>query len=84
MSYLYMRECTKEVTKSELQRNKRSQSASVCELYRSQDKLYRSHSKGNGRYTAYVMQEAGGSTAEWYSGRRLREVVRTSPDQCRR
>jgi hypothetical protein len=90
MSYLYMRECTKEVTKSELQRNKRSQSASVCELYRSQDKLYRSqdklyrsHSKGNGRYTAYVMQEAGGSTAEWYSGRRLREVVRTSLDQCR-
>jgi hypothetical protein len=42
MSYLYMRECTKEMTKSELQRNKQSQSASVCESYRSQDRSYRS------------------------------------------
>jgi hypothetical protein len=71
MSYLYMREHAKKMTESELQRNKQKQSASVCELYRSQDKLYRSHSKGSGSYTAYVMQEAGGSTTEQCSGRRL-------------
>jgi hypothetical protein len=71
MSYLYMRECAKEMTKSELRGNYWSQSETVCELYRSQDKLYRSHSEGNGSYTAYVMQEAGGSTAERCSGGRL-------------
>jgi hypothetical protein len=66
-----MRECTKEMTKSELQRNEQSQSASVCESYRSQDKLYRSHSKGNSSYMAYMMQEARGSTMERCSGRWL-------------
>jgi hypothetical protein len=55
MSYLYMRERTKELSKSELQGNEWSQSVSVCELYRSQDKLYRSHSKENGSYTAYMV-----------------------------
>jgi hypothetical protein len=64
MSYLHMRECTKEIIESELQENKWSQSASVCELYRI-------HSKGNGSQTAYVMWEARGITAEQYSGRRL-------------
>jgi hypothetical protein len=64
MSYLYMRECAKEMTKSELRGNYQSQSETVRELYRSQDKLYRSHSEGNGSYTAYVMREARGSTAE--------------------
>jgi hypothetical protein len=71
MSYLYMSKCTKEMTKSELWENKHSQSASVCELYRSQDKSYRSHSKGNSSYTAYMMWEARGNTVEWYSGGRL-------------
>jgi hypothetical protein len=71
MSYLYMRECAREMTKSELRGNYRSQSNTVCELYRSQDKSYRSHSEGNSSYTAYVMWEAGGSTTEWYSGGRL-------------
>jgi hypothetical protein len=70
MSYLYMREHAKEMTESELQGNYWSQSETVREPYRSQDKLYRSHSEGNGSYTAYVMREARGSTAEWYSGRR--------------
>jgi hypothetical protein len=59
------------MTKSELWENKRSQSASVRELYRSQDELYRSHSEGNGSYTAYMMQEAREITAEQYSGGRL-------------
>jgi hypothetical protein len=54
MSYLYMRECAKEVTESELRGNYRSQSNTVRESYRSQDKLYRSHREGNGSYTAYV------------------------------
>jgi hypothetical protein len=71
MSYLYMRERAKKMTKSELWGNYQSQSETVHELYRSQDKLYRSHREGNGSYTAYMMQEAGGSTAERYSGRRL-------------
>jgi hypothetical protein len=71
MSYLYMREHAKEMTKSELQGNHWSQSKTVHELYRSQDKLYRSHSKGNSSYTAYVMQEAGGSTTERCSSGRL-------------
>jgi hypothetical protein len=65
-----MREHAKEMTKSELQRNKRSQSASVHKLYRSQDELYRSYSKGNNSYTPYVMQAARGSTAEQCSRRR--------------
>jgi hypothetical protein len=52
MSYLYMREHAKEMTKSELWRNKQSQSASICESYRSWDKPYRSHSKGNSSYNA--------------------------------
>jgi hypothetical protein len=65
MSYLYMREHTKEMTRSELWGIEWSQSKSACQLYRSQDKSYRSHSKGNGSYTAYMMQEAGGSTVEW-------------------
>jgi hypothetical protein len=64
MSYLYMRECAKEMTKSELWGNYQSQSETVCESYRSQDESYRSHSEGNGSYTAYVMWEAGGSTTE--------------------
>jgi hypothetical protein len=34
MSYLYMRERAKEMTKSELQGNYWSQSNTVCELYR--------------------------------------------------
>jgi hypothetical protein len=55
MSYLHMRECTKEIIESELWGNEQSQSASVRESYRSQDELYRSHSKGNGSYTAYMM-----------------------------
>jgi hypothetical protein len=55
MSYLYMRERAKEMTKSELQGNYWSQSDTVCELYRSQDKSYRSHREGNGSYTAYMM-----------------------------
>jgi hypothetical protein len=55
MSYLYMRECTNKLSKSELWRNKWSQSASVHELYRS-------HSKGNSSCTTYVMQETGGNT----------------------
>jgi hypothetical protein len=63
MSYLYMRECAKEMTKSELQGNYRSQSETVHELYRS-------HSEGNDSYTAYVMREAGGSTAKQCSGGR--------------
>jgi hypothetical protein len=71
MNYLYMREHTKEMTESELRRNKWSQSASVRESYRSQDELYRSHSKGNSSYTAYMMQEAGGSTTERCSSRWL-------------
>jgi hypothetical protein len=70
MSYLNMRERAKEMTKSELWGNYWSQSETVRESYRSQDKLYRSHSEGNGSYTAYVIQEARGSTAEWCSGRR--------------
>jgi hypothetical protein len=70
MSYLYMRERAKEMTKSELRGNYWSQSNTVRELYRSQNKLYRSHREGNSSYTAYVMQEAGGSTAERYSGGR--------------
>jgi hypothetical protein len=69
MSYLYMRECTRELSKSELRGNEQSQSTSVRESYRSQDELYRSHSKGNGSYTAYVMQEARGNAAERCSGR---------------
>jgi hypothetical protein len=71
MSYLYMRECAKEMTVSEPWGNYRSQSNTVRESYRSQDELYRSHREGNGSYTAYVMREAGGSTAERYSGGRL-------------
>jgi hypothetical protein len=71
MSYLYMRECAKEMTESELWGNYWSQSNTVRESYRSQDKSYRSHSEGNGSYTAYMMREAGGNTAEQYSGRRL-------------
>jgi hypothetical protein len=63
MSYLYMRERAKEMTKSELRGNYWSQSDTVRESYRS-------HSEGNSSYTAYVMQEAGGSTAERYSGGR--------------
>jgi hypothetical protein len=66
-----MRECAKEMTKSELWGNYWSQSKTVCESYRSQDKPYRSHSEGNSSYTAYVMWEARGSTAEWCSSRRL-------------
>jgi hypothetical protein len=84
MNYLYIRECAKEMTKSELWGNYQSQSKTVCELYRSQDKLYRSHSEGNSSYTAYVMQEAGGITTEWYSGRRSGQVAQTSLDQRRR
>jgi hypothetical protein len=52
MSYLYMREHTKEMTGSELWGIEQSQSKSAHELYRSQDKLYRSHVKvrpGGGR-----------------------------------
>jgi hypothetical protein len=71
MSYLYMRERAKEMTKSELWGNYWSQSNTVCELYRSQDESYRSHREGNGSYTAYVMREAGRSTAERYSGGKL-------------
>jgi hypothetical protein len=55
MSYLYMRERAEEVTKSELRGNYWSQSDTVHELYRSQDKSYRSHREGNGSYTAYMM-----------------------------
>jgi hypothetical protein len=62
-----MRERAKEMTESELRGNYWSPSNTVCESYRSQDKLYRSHREGNGSYTAYVMWEAGGSTAERYS-----------------
>jgi hypothetical protein len=83
MSYLYMRECAKEMTESELWGNYWSQSKIVRESYRSQDKLYRSHSEGNSSYTTYVMREAGGSTAEQYSGGRSGQVVGTSLDQCR-
>jgi hypothetical protein len=71
MSYLYIRERAKEMTESELRGNYRSQSDTVHELYRSQDELYRSHREGSGSYTAYVMREARGSTAERYSGGRL-------------
>jgi hypothetical protein len=71
MSYLYMRERAKEMTESELWGNYWSQSDTVREPYRSQDKSYRSHREGNSSYTAYVMREARGSTTEWYSGRRL-------------
>jgi hypothetical protein len=71
MSYLYMRERAKEVTESELWGHYRSQSDTVHESYRSQDESYRSHREGNSSYTAYVMREAGGSTAERYSGGRL-------------
>jgi hypothetical protein len=77
MSYLYIRERAKEMTESELRGNYWSQSNTVHESYRSQDELYRSqdepyrsHREGNGSYTAYVMQEARGSTAERYSGGR--------------
>jgi hypothetical protein len=70
MSYLYMREHAKEMTESELWGNYWSQSDTVRESCRSQDESYRSHREGNGSYTAYVMQEAGGSTTERYSGGR--------------
>jgi alkylhydroperoxidase/carboxymuconolactone decarboxylase family protein YurZ len=71
MSYLYTREHAKEMTKSELRGNYWSQSKTVQESYRSLDELYRSHSEGNSSYTAYMMREARGSTAEQYSSRRL-------------
>jgi hypothetical protein len=77
MSYLYMRECAKEMTESELWGNYWSQSNTVRESYRSQDKSYRSHSEGNGSYTAYV-----GSCGECSVNEQARSVVHKSSGRC--